>query len=117
MIGVVALDLEDFFDRRLERILNGLASLPVVDAVAQIDVSGETPGIWQVVLSKGQARVLRGDEARPSFRLMAHEEDWRDLLEGAARLQACLIDGRLEVEGDLGLAMQIAPMLLSVELL
>jgi hypothetical protein len=40
-----------------------------------------------------------------------HIEDLRDLLEGAATLRACLVDGRVEIEGDLGKAMQIVPLL------
>jgi hypothetical protein len=51
--------------------------------------------------------VLRpGPPARTGFDLTARLEDWVDLFEGLATARACLIDGRLEIEGDLGLAMR-----------
>jgi putative sterol carrier protein len=114
----MSLDPEHFFSRVLEAALNSnprlAGELSGVDATAQIELREAPAGAsdWYVRFRAGKAEVLRGQSRAPSFGLSMHYEDWRDLMEGAATVQACLIDGRLEVEGDLGKAIQIAPLLL-----
>ena len=84
-----------------------------VECLVQIEVGDpkEARSYW-VRLRGERVETGTGIPERPSFTLSAHTEDWRDILDGAANVRACLIDGRLEVEGDLGLAMRIAPLIL-----
>ncbi len=68
---------------------------------------------WTVVIDSGRVRADRGETSPPSFTLTMHRLDFDDLIEGAATLKACLIDGRVEIEGDLSHATRLAPLLLA----
>lgn len=68
---------------------------------------------WHVRVRSGQAALHEGPPARPAFGLTAHVEDWRDLLEGAATVRACLIDGRLRLAGDVAVARRVVARLLA----
>ena len=71
--------------------------------------------VWTLHLQGAQASLQPGAPARAPFGLVAHIEDWRDLVQGYARLSACLTDGRLRVEGDVSRAVAILPRLFTEE--
>lgn len=70
---------------------------------------------WYIALSEGVAKVHRGTSSAPSFTLRGHILDFVDLLEGFASVRAALTDGRLQLEGDLGMAVRVTPLLFEVE--
>jgi putative sterol carrier protein len=70
----------------------------------QLELAG-AEGRWWIALDG--PRLERGEAPAAAFSIAVHLEDLRDLIEGAATLRACLIDGRVRIEGDLGAAMTV----------
>jgi ubiquinone biosynthesis protein UbiJ len=67
---------------------------------------------WQVILGE-EAQLLTGPAEWPSCSITVQAADLEDLWNGYAQLEACLIDGRVELEGDLALGMVVVPALLA----
>lgn len=91
-----------------ERLALSIAAIIAVELLGAPAVSAH----WTLISGPG-ADVRKGVAEGASFGVKIHYEDLRDLLEGAATLRACLIDGRIELEGDLGKAMVVLPKVFS----
>jgi hypothetical protein len=67
--------------------------------------------VFTLSASEGRWMVEPGEAERPAFAVSAHWADLMDLIDGYGSVDAALIDGRLEVTGDLLLAMRWIPRL------
>ncbi len=78
-----------------------------LDAVYQFDLSGSQGGQYQLLVQNGVCVVKEGTHANPHVRLSVDGEDCVKLLNGQLSGQAIFMSGRLQISGDLGLAMQL----------
>jgi putative sterol carrier protein len=96
--------LEDFFAGVRHRGL--VESLP--DGVSvTFDLRGEGGGLWTVSRAGDQAQVSREEQEHTDCRLTCSVDDFRALLMGNLHPMDGFVDGRLNVEGDVGLVLRL----------
>ena len=95
--------LDDFF----ASVPDGDA-LPLPDGVAvTFDLVGDGGGTWTVERRHGQTTVQRSEVPNPDCRLQCSVQDFRALVRGDLDPRAGFLEGRLEVEGDVGLVLRL----------
>lgn len=93
------------------RVAQHAQAVERIDATLKFDLLGETPQSWLVRLQSDpsvdqlDAAASASTEADCSFRLKA--DDFVALLTGKVTGQQLFFEGRLEVEGDLSLALKL----------
>ena len=84
-----------------------------LDAVLQVDIhTADTESSWQFRIAAGEAELSQGTPWTPSVIVEARAEDLAALMDGTLRADAAIVDGRLQIAGDVALAMKLAPVLL-----
>ncbi len=76
-------------------------------AVVQLDLDGPEGGALVMRFEPGRAEIGQGSVANPDVHLRVPAGDFFAVLSGAASPDVLHMQGRLEVEGDLGLAMKL----------
>ncbi len=79
-----------------------------VDAVVQFRASGEEGGDWFVTIHDGACTVTAGLADKPKTTLKLDGKDLLAMLTGKANGMQLFMQGRLKIEGDLGLASKFA---------
>ncbi len=95
-----------FFDALPSRFIPQAAK--GVDAVYQFDLTGEEGGQYQVRIADQTCIVSTGVHPAPNVTLSMAGQDCIDVLEGRLSGVTALLSGRLKIDGDMGLAMQLA---------
>ncbi|MDI7275205.1 MAG: SCP2 sterol-binding domain-containing protein [Anaerolineae bacterium] len=75
-----------------------------VDAVVQYRVSGEEAGDWVVTVRDGKCTVEQGIAEKPRLTLRIDSQDLKEMMLGRLNAMQLFMQGRLKLEGDLGLA-------------
>lgn len=78
-----------------------------LDAVYQFDLSGSQGGQYQLRVQNGTCVVEEGTHADPHVTLSMAGEDCIKVLNGQLSGPAIVMSGRLQISGDVGLAMQL----------
>jgi putative sterol carrier protein len=78
-----------------------------LDAVYQFDLQGYQGGQYQLLVQNGTCVVKEGVHADPHVTLSMTGEDCIKVLNGQLSGMAMAMSGRLQVTGDIGLAMQL----------
>jgi putative sterol carrier protein len=81
-----------------------------VTAVYQFDLSGQEGGQYYLVVDEGACQVHEGRYPEPHVTFVMSAEDCLRVLEGQLDGPSVFLSGRLQVTGDLGLAMQLRAM-------
>jgi len=81
-----------------------------VKAVIQLNVLGEPPQAWFWSISDGTCTVQAGNAENPSLILEANEKDFRKIISGKLNPMTANGLGRLDVRGDISLAVALAPL-------
>lgn len=84
-----------------------------LQAVYQFNISGDDPGVYQVILTPESAKAVEGEQEIPNCTLEIDSNDFKDMLEGKLNGTAAFMSGKLRVNGDLGLAMRLESILSS----
>ncbi|MCL4553828.1 MAG: SCP2 sterol-binding domain-containing protein [Actinobacteria bacterium] len=100
----------DFFERILPRRLADAAFQRVCGSY-QFHISGEAGGRWYVDLRSSPARVGAGEMVCPDCTVLIQDEDWHRIEAGDLRVALAMVQGKLQVEGDLGLALKLQDLL------
>ena len=79
-----------------------------VTAVYQFDLSGNEGGQYQLHITGQTCRVSPGLHPSPNVTLRMAGEDCVAILEGRLNGVSAYLNGRLRVDGDIGLAMKLA---------
>jgi hypothetical protein len=80
----------------------------VPDGVAIcFDLRGSGGGLWTVDRRGGYPRIRRKAVPRPDCRLQCTVDDFHDLLGGRLSTTRAFMEGRLEVQGDVGLILRL----------
>ena len=78
-----------------------------LDAVYQFDLQGHQGGQYHLLVQNGTCVVKDGIHADPHVTLSMTGEDCIKVLNGQLSGMAMAMSGRLQVTGDIGLAMQL----------
>ncbi len=78
-----------------------------LDAVYQFDLSGAQGGQYILTIREGACQVAEGIHAHPHVVLSMAGEDCLKILKGQLSGTAVAMSGRLKIDGDVGLAMQL----------
>lgn len=101
---VVSSQLERFFTSIPDRP----AQVPLPDGSAVLfQIRGEGGGTWTVARRRGRLQVERGITTHPDCRLSCSARDFHALLRGELDPREGFLDGRLELEGDVGLVLRL----------
>ncbi len=102
---------EDFFCRWVpERVAadpDRRGRLPKKPAGIEFTLVGEGGGVFGVILENGAARGTNGKLANPDLRVRVSVRDWRDLNAGRLAAPRALLERRIHLSGDLGLALKL----------
>jgi putative sterol carrier protein len=79
-----------------------------VDAVVQFHLTGEKGGDWAVTIKNMECSVANGISANPRITFNAEAQDCLDILSGKLDAMRAYMTGKLNVKGDMRLAMRIA---------
>lgn len=78
-----------------------------LDAVLQFNMTGEKSGEFYAVIKDGTCATEEGKADNPTTTFTVDGQDWLDLTAGKADGMSLFMQGKLSVEGDMGLAMRL----------
>ncbi len=78
-----------------------------LDAVIQYDLSGDGGGSHCVTIKDGACQVTPGAHASPSMTVTMASSDFADLIDGKLDGMSAFMSGKLQIGGDMGLAMKL----------
>lgn len=78
-----------------------------LDAVLQFKLSGEKSGDFYAIIKDGKIDVAEGVHPNATTTFVAEGTDWLDLAQGRADGMSLFMQGKLSVDGDMGLAMRL----------
>jgi putative sterol carrier protein len=77
-----------------------------VDTVIQYHLTGEGGGDWIITIKEGVCKVAEGIAENPKMALTADAKEFGDILLGKMDGMAAFMQGKLQLKGDLNLAMK-----------
>lgn len=98
--------IQEFFDALPSRFVP--AASEGVNAVYQFNLSGEQGGQYQLHVADRSCRVVPGVHPSPDITLSMAGQDCLAVLEGRLNGVTAYLNGRLKMDGDIGLAMRLA---------
>ena len=78
-----------------------------MDAVIQYSLSGEGGAQYHAVIKDGACTITEGTHDAPTMTLKMAATDFVDLIGGKLDGMSAFMSGKLQVEGDMGLAMKM----------
>jgi len=78
-----------------------------VEAVIQYHLTGEEGGDWIITIKDGVCTVAEGVVENPKMTLTADGREFGDILLGKMDGMMAFMQGRLQLKGDLNLAMKL----------
>ena len=102
---------KEIFSEIQKRMDANPAKLAGIKAVFQFDISGTDPGIYSVDIADGKAAVSQGPSASSNITITMASTDFADMVEGRLDGVAAFMGGKLKVQGDMMLAMQLQSLL------
>lgn len=90
------------------------AAAKKVGGVYNFDITGDAPVHWKIDLNKDKAVVRRGKAAKADVTFTIADKHFHLVDTGALDLQTAFIQGRLQIEGDVQMALQLGSLLIDV---
>ena len=78
-----------------------------VNAVVQYHLTGEEGGDWIIDIANGACKVTRGVATAPKMTMTADAREFADILLGRMDGMMAFMQGKLQLAGDLNLAMKL----------
>lgn len=82
-------------------------SAPESELVYQFELAGAGGGTYGLVVARGGCSLERGEATQPDVVLRLAVDDWLGVLHGRENADLLYMAGRLEIEGDLGVATRL----------
>ena len=96
------------FDMMPERFLADQAG--DMEAVIQMDLSGDDGGEWTLLVKDRTLSVTTGTNADADMTMSMRASDWLDIANGNVNSMALFMQGKIDVTGDIRLAMKMQTM-------
>jgi len=96
---------EDIFNE-LPNHLDTIAAKGL-NAIIQLNLTGEQGGQWYVSVRDGKAEVTKGSASAPNMTMSMMAQDYVDMTIGRLNGQMAFMSGKLKISGDMGLAMKM----------
>jgi putative sterol carrier protein len=97
--------VREFFDGLQEKI--NLEAIKDMNATYQFAITGDDAGTWHVKLADGSAAVVEGETSDADITIRTDSATWLGILDGSVSGEMAFVSGTLQVEGDVGLALQM----------
>ncbi len=81
-----------------------------INAVVQLNASGEGGGAYHVKIADNQCELVEGAAPNPTVAIDVAAQDWIDILSGKLDPTRAFMSGKLRIKGDLGLMMRFQSM-------
>ena len=81
-----------------------------IDAVVQLDLTGEGGGQWAIKIAGGTLAIDEGQAVSPNLSLSMAASDYVALSMGEANAMGLFMAGKIKVQGDVMLAMKFQDM-------
>ena len=78
-----------------------------LNAVFQLNLTGDDGGTWHLVVLDKTCRILAGAAPEPNATISLSSGDWEALTSGKLDAFTALLQGRLKIDGDMGLATRL----------
>lgn len=78
-----------------------------LSATVQFHFSGDQASDWHVVIADGSCSTVQGTAADPNVTMTIDSGDFLDLLAGRLEPMAAFMRGKLQLRGDVALAMKL----------
>lgn len=101
-------DLNKIFEKMPEAFLPEKAA--GMRAIIQLDLSGEGGGSWQLKIDDGKLATEQGAAASPDLTLGMEANDYISLSRGEVNPMTLFMGGKINLQGDMGLAMKFQEM-------
>ncbi len=96
----------DFFAKKNEQLKENGDKLASINSTYQFSLSGEGGGDWVIELTEACQEVREGSEDAACTIAMS-AEDFMGLIKGTLNPQMAFMTGKLQVKGDMGLALKL----------
>ena len=100
----------------LEQVMKGMAAsfnpeaARGVDAVVQLNATGEGGGNYVLSIADGKAEAQTGTAENPSVTITVAASDWLAITRGELEPTRAFMTGKLKLSGDIGLMMKFQKM-------
>ncbi|MFN3704478.1 MAG: SCP2 sterol-binding domain-containing protein [Thermoflexales bacterium] len=84
-----------------------------VNAIVQLNATGEGGGNYAITIREGQVALEEGTVEKPSVTIHVDAKDWVAIALGNLDPTRAFMTGRLKIAGDLGLMMRFQRMFMS----
>jgi len=81
-----------------------------VTATYQLNLTGDDGGNWYLTVGDQKCALAAGTLPQPDVIITMTADDWVDLLSGKLDGYTAFLQGRVDVQGDLGLALRLQSM-------
>ena len=98
-------DIKEVFIRMPEAF--NASAAQGMDAVFQLDITGQGGGKWHVVVRDGACQVNEGSHDTPNVTLTMSSETWLAIVNKELNGMQAFMSGDLQASGDIMLAQQI----------
>jgi putative sterol carrier protein len=78
-----------------------------LDAIFQLDITGEGGGTWNVVIKDGTCQIYEGTHESPNVTLTMSAETWLGIVNRELNGMRAFLSGKLKASGDIMLAQRI----------
>jgi len=79
-------------------------------ATYQLNLTGDDGGIWYLAVANQECSLGAGAAPQPDVTITITADDWVDLLAGKLDGYTAFLQGRVDVQGDLSLALRLQSM-------
>lgn len=108
--------IEEMFDKIMPQRIGSAVEkmkdqLAGAEGTLQFNITGEGGGQWYITIKEGTGSVTKGEIDEPSVTITTAAEDYIGLVRGTSDPQSLFLTGRIQIAGDMQLAMKLAQLI------